>query len=69
MYKLHASKEQLPFGMDKNFFSGLEIYFKGLEIYFSGSEIYFQSFEKVLLQAAKSLSAGSKGFECWQQRI
>ena len=53
--------------MERNFFSGLEIYFKGLEIYFSAAEIYFQATEIVLSQAAKQFIAGGKEVYCGRQ--
>ncbi|MBR1499291.1 MAG: hypothetical protein IJ615_06645 [Bacteroidaceae bacterium] len=49
-----SSRRQLLRAVDKNFFSGSEIYFKGLEIYFRATKIYFQAFEKVLWQAAET---------------
>jgi hypothetical protein len=50
--KSHAPRPQTPDRVERNFFSGLEIYFKGLEIYFSAAEIYFQATEIVFVRGA-----------------
>ena len=66
--KYFNPRQQILLPVDKNFFSGLEIYFRSLEIYFSAAEIYFQATEIVLLREAKQFIAGGKTIYRGRQR-